>query len=142
MFHRLSKIFSSMSGYHNQTAIRCPFQIWMRIIFSHSSFQCINRSITSHENCFFFFSFFKKIILRKFSWCKIKLTNNAYCLTVKLFWIWAVDMYAILLLRAPLESVNRNMPVQLQMLYSYLHVLKLHLVFLFPILLLYYLKYL
>ena len=92
MFHRLSKIFSSMSGYHNQTAIRCPFQIWMRIIFSHSSFQCINRSITSHENCFFFFPFFKKIILRKFSWCKIKLTNNAYCLTVKLFWIWAVDI--------------------------------------------------
>ena len=45
--HRLTEIFASMGSNQNQSAIFCPLQFRMGILFSNRCLQCINRSVTS-----------------------------------------------------------------------------------------------
>ena len=46
MHHRLSEVFASVRGYHDEAAAICPFKLRMCVIVAHRGFQCVDRCIS------------------------------------------------------------------------------------------------
>ena len=92
MLHRFTQIFTTVCCNHNQAAICCPFQLWMSIICADGSFEGINCRISRNIDVCRLLPFSQEISLGHLGRSKVKLGNNANCLTVELFGVRGIDV--------------------------------------------------
>ena len=109
MMHRLSKVFTTMSGNKYQLIISHPIKFRMCVVFFNRMLHSVNNCVPSHKNTFSFASFLQKIISAQRCRSKIINTDNAYAFTIKLFRIGAIYVISS---QACFNMANRNLKIK------------------------------